>query len=145
MEGHPYRVDAALAAVADREVERRWRVALEAGEPGLVVVLARQLVLRVLPVIEQTCWLHAERSGLERAQCERVIDEASIKLLLRLLHDRSWPSLPALAAAIAHSCLNAPRREAAGARFPLRPRLRLLEAEECVSLADTTSAGGEDE
>ena len=141
MEEHPYRIDAALAAATDREVERRWREALEAGEQGLALVLARQLVLRLLPVVEQTCRLRGARIGLEQSECERLIDEASIKLLLRLLHDSSAPSLPALAAAITRASLDAPRREPVGARFPLRPRLRLVGAED-VPLSDSKQIGG---
>jgi hypothetical protein len=126
MEEHLYRIDAALAAIADCEVEARLRQALETGEQVLVIVLARQLALRVLPVIERTCWLHAEEAGIERSECERVIEEALIKLLLRLLHDRSWRSLPGLASAITRSCLEESRRQTARAGFRLRPRLRLV-------------------
>ena len=124
MEGSLYRIDAALAALADREVETRWRQALAAGEQEMIVVLARQLVLRGLPVIEQTCLL---RAGLDRWECERAIEEASIKLLVRLLHDRSWSNLSALAAGIAAGCLDGPhRRREAIATVPVRPRLRLV-------------------
>jgi hypothetical protein len=127
VEGRLYRIDAALAALADREVETRWRQALASGERGTIIVLARQLVLRALPVIEQTCLLRAERAGLERCECERAIEESSIKLLLRLLHDGRWSSVGALAAGIATKCLDQPgrRREAMGLA-PLRPRLHLV-------------------
>lgn len=122
-----YRIDAVLAALDGREVEMRWRQALAAGELTLVVVLARQLVLRGLPVIEQTCRLRAESAGLDRCECERAIEEASIKLLLRLLHDGSWSNLGALAAGIAAACLDAPRREReTSGLVPLRPTLRLV-------------------
>lgn len=127
MEGRLYRIDAALAALADDEVETRWRQALASDEQEMVVVLARQLVLRALPVIEQTCRLRAESAGLDRCECEQAIEEASIKLLLRLLHDGCWSSLGALAAGIAQACLDRPRhRENAIALVSLRPRLRLV-------------------
>lgn len=126
MEERLYRLDAALAALANREVEARWRQALADGERETVLVLARQLVLRSLPVIEQACQLRAERAGLDGGECERAIDEASIKLLLRLLHDDCWSSLGALAATVASACLDQPRRRGDAALVALRPRLRLV-------------------
>lgn len=127
MEERLYRLDAALAALANREVEARWRQALADGERETVLVLARQLVLRSLPVIEQTCLLRAERAGLDGGECERAIDEASIKLLLRLLHDDCWSSLGALAATIASACVGQPRRRRDDVPLvALRPRLRLV-------------------
>jgi hypothetical protein len=127
VDGSPYRTDAALAALTDPEVETRWRQALASDDREMVVVLARQLVLRALPLIEETCQLRAERAGLDQCECEHAIEEASMKLLLRLLHDNSWSSLGALAAGIARTCLDQPRRRRSAIGFvPLRPRLRIV-------------------
>lgn len=137
MEQGLYRVDAALAALTDRDVETRWRQALASDEQDMVAVLARQLVLRALPVIEETCQLHAERSGPSTCDCEQTTEEAAIKLLLRLLHDGSWTSLGALAAGIARACLDQPRRRRDTlAQVPLRPRLRLVAARDVTRARD---------
>jgi hypothetical protein len=128
MDRRPYPIDAALAALADRDVETRWREARESDMQETVIVLARQLVLRALPMIEQTCRLRADRAGFSQEECERVTEEASINLLLRLLHDDSWANLGALAAAIAEACLNQTRCHHA-ALPALRPQLRLITAE----------------
>jgi hypothetical protein len=70
--------------------------------------------------------LHAEGDGVERSECEPLIEAASIKLLLRLLHDCSWQNLPALAAGIVRACLAEPRCAQPNACFPLRPQPRLV-------------------
>src|SRR3954470_5806875 len=96
-----HHADATLAALSDAEVERGWRLALRSRETALVVAHARQLVLRKLPLIEQTVELHARATSLRRHDCERIVEETSIKLFLRLLHDDSWRSLSGLAASTA--------------------------------------------
>jgi hypothetical protein len=141
MEELLHQVDAALAALPDAEIERRWRHALAAGENALVFVLGRQLVLRALPVIEQTIELHARTVALEPRDRERLIGEAAIKLLLRLLHDSSWRSVSGLAATTTQRVVAAPSPTRAPVWFLQRPRLRLVGRNEPIE--QKRNGGGE--
>ncbi len=120
-----YRIDASLAALDNHEVEALWRQTVASNDQVNLLVLARQLVLRALPVIEQTCRLCGRRVGLDGWACERAIEEASIKLLLRLLHDVGWSSLGAVAASVARTAVQQARPRGNGSVVvSLRPPLR---------------------
>lgn len=122
-----YRIDASLATLDTNEVEALWRKTVASNDQMHLLVLARQLVLRALPVIEQTCRLCGRRVGLDGWACERAIEEASIKLMLRLLHDVRWSSLGAVAASVARIAIQQARSRGSGrAVVSLMPRLRVV-------------------
>ncbi len=122
-----YRIDASLATLDYSEVEALWREAVASNDQKDLLVLARQLALRSLPVIEQTCRLCGRRVGLDEWACVLAVEEASIKLVLRLLHDVRWSSLGAIAASVARTAIQEVRPRGNGrAVVPLRPARRLV-------------------
>lgn len=121
-----YRIDASLATLDNHEVEALWRKTVASNDQVNRLMLARQLVLRALPVIEQTCRLCGRRVGLDGWACERAIEEASIKLMLRLLHDVRWSSLGAVAASMARTVIQQARPRGNGRVVVSRPQLRVV-------------------
>ena len=104
-----YRLDASLAALDNDQIEELWRTAVANNERKNMLILARQLVLRAQPVIEHTCLMCGRRVGLDSQTCDRAIEETSIRLMLRLLHDTRWPNLGAIAAFLAKTTVQQTR------------------------------------
>jgi hypothetical protein len=120
-------LDAQLAALDHAQVETLWRQAIASHDADSAEPLARQLVLRALPILEGACRLRGSRARMSDADIAVAVREASVKLMLRLLHHADWRSLGGLAAEIASEVIDDPRRRRrpqvnpfAGARSPLR-------------------------
>lgn len=91
--------------------------------------VVRELVLRAVRAIESVCRTRGAARGLSREQVLKAIDDASVRLLLRLQrHDRQ-PPVTALAAEIAAACVDAqtPAPPAPPRLAPRRPQLRLAD------------------
>ncbi len=122
-------VDAQLATLDDQQIETLWRQALARPDHDELEPLARQLVLRALPAIEGACRMRGERVGMSEPDLAAAAREASVKLMLRLLHHTGWRSLAGLASQLAGEVIADPRRRRStsdGLFTPARPTLRLL-------------------
>lgn len=98
------------------------------GDRRLEYVI-RALVLRTVPVIEKVCRARGTARGLSRDQILKSIDDASVRLLLRLKRPDRQPAVTAVAAAIAAASVDAqePQPPAAPRLAPRRPELRVAE------------------
>lgn len=100
-------------------------VALEEGRVQMVAdndsrldIVIRELVLRATRAIESVCRQRGIDRGLSRDQILKSIDDASVRLLLRLKRPDRQAAVTAVAAEIAASCVDAQEAEA-----PTTPRL----------------------
>jgi hypothetical protein len=91
--------------------------------------VVRVLVLRAVVVIENVCRTRGKARGLSRDQILRAIDDASARMLLRLERSDPQPTITAVAAEIAATCVDACEPEPAiGPRLaPRRPELRVVD------------------
>lgn len=98
------------------------------GDERLGIVI-RALVLRAVPVIEKVCRTRGTARGLSREQILKSIDDASVRLLLRLQRPDRQPAVPAVAADIAAACVDVrePQPPAAPRLAARRPELHLAE------------------
>jgi hypothetical protein len=103
-------LDAKLSALDDAHIGALWRQAIANHDADDAEPLARQLVLRTLPTLEGACRLRGSRAGMSDADIAVAVREASVKLMLRLLHHDHWRSLGGLAAEIASEVIHDPRR-----------------------------------
>jgi hypothetical protein len=124
-----HQLDAQLAALDNPQIETLWRQAVERGDHDNAEPLARQLVLRALPALESACHTWGSRNGMSEPDIAAGIREASVKLMLRLLHHSQWSSLTGLAAQIAREVIDDPRRRRRPVMndfAPTSPVLRLI-------------------
>jgi hypothetical protein len=118
----------ALRGLDDLALEE-VRVQMVADGDARLDLVIRELVLRAVCAIESVCrTLGADRS-LSREQILKAIDDASVRLLLRLKRPDRQPAVTAVAAEIAAACVDAQQPEApAPPRLaPRRPQLRLTD------------------
>jgi hypothetical protein len=98
------------------------------GDQRLELVI-RVLVLRAVPVIERVCRKRGTDCGLKRAEIYKAIDDASVRMLLRLKRPDRQPAITAVAAEIAAACVDAQEPQSPG--LPLlalrRPDLRVAD------------------
>ncbi len=109
---------------AQLEVVRAGMIA--DGDERLELVI-RVLVLRAVPVIERVCRKRGSDRGLTATQIHKAIDDASVRMLLRLKRPDRQPAVIAIAAEIATACVDAqePQPAAAPRLASRRPDLRL--------------------
>ena len=90
----------------------------------------RALVLRAVPVIERVCRKRGTDRALSRVQISKAIEDASVRMLLRLNRPDRLPPVTALAAEIAAACIDAQQPTSpTGPRLATqRPDLRLATA-----------------
>jgi len=93
-------------------------------------LVIRALVLRAVPVIERVCRKRGTDRALSRAQISKAIEDASVRMLLRLNRPDRQPPVTALAAEIAVACIDAqePRSPTLPRLATRRPDLRLTNA-----------------
>jgi hypothetical protein len=105
------------------------RVRMVADGDGRLDFVIRELVLRAVRAIESVCRTRGRDCDLSREQVLTAIDDASVRLLLRLKRPDRQPAVTAVAAEIAAACVDAQTRErSASPRLaPRRPRLRVAE------------------
>jgi hypothetical protein len=105
------------------------RVQMIANGDGRLDVVIRELVLRAVRVIESVCRTRGDDRGLSREQILKAIDDASVRLMLRLARPDRQPAVPALAAEIAAACVDAqtPAPPTPPRLAPRRPELRVVE------------------
>jgi hypothetical protein len=122
-------IDARLATLDDQQIQILWRAAVDRRDGEDLEPLVRQLVLRALPAIESACRIHGRRARYSEQEIQTATREASLKLMLRLLHKSRWRSLTALASQLAGEVIADPgrRRRTAPPRLATqRPALRLI-------------------
>ena len=85
------------------------------------MLVIRELVLRAVRVIESVCRARGTDRGLSREQILKAIDDASVRVLLRLNRPDRQPAVTAVAAEIAAACVDA-QTPAAPAQPRLAPR-----------------------
>lgn len=107
--------------------EVRVQMALD-GDERLEFVI-RELVLRAVRAIETVCRTRGTSRGLSQNQILKAIDDASVRLLLRLSRPDRQPAVAAVAAAIAAACVDAqtPEPQQPPRLAPRRPQLRLAD------------------
>ena len=130
---HRDRIDeAALRCLDDIALEdgRVWMVADE--DPRLDLVL-RELMLRATQAIESVCRNRGSDCGLSREQVMKSIEDASVRLLLRLMRGDRQAPVTAVAAEIAASCVDAQERQT-------WPEPRLAARRPVLRVADEPSA-----
>jgi len=105
------------------------RVQMVADGDGRLDVVIRELVLRAVRVTESVCRTRGTNRGLSREQVLHAIDDASVRLLLRLKRPDRQPAVSAVAAEIAAGCVDAqtPAAPAPPRLAPRRPQLRVAE------------------
>jgi hypothetical protein len=105
------------------------RVQMVADEDGRLDMVIRELVLRAVRTIESVCRTRGADRGLSREQVLKVVDDASVRLLLRLRRPDRQPAVSAMAAEIAADCVNAqePAAPAPPRLAPRRPQLRVAD------------------
>ena len=93
-------------------------------------LVIRALVLRAVPVIERVCRKRGTDRALSRAQISNAIEDASVRMLLRLKRLDRQPAITALAAEIAAACIDAqqPTSPTVPRLAARRPDLRLTNA-----------------
>jgi hypothetical protein len=92
-------------------------------------LVIRVLVLRAVPVIERVCRKRGGDRGLTSTQIHKAIDDASVRVLLRLMRPDRQPAVTAIAAEIATACIDAQELQLAAAPrlVTRRPDLRLAD------------------
>ena len=105
------------------------RVQMVADNDSRLDAVIRELVLRAVRVVESVCRTRGEDRGLSREQILKAIDDASVRLMLRLTRSDRQPPVTAMAAEIAAACTNAqtPQTLAPPRLAPRRPQLRVAE------------------
>lgn len=105
------------------------RVQMVADGDGRLDVVIRELVLRAVRAIETVCRTRGTDRGLSREQILKSIDDASVRLLLRLKRPDRQPPVTAVAAEIAAACIDAqtPETQAPPRLVGRRPQLRLAD------------------
>jgi hypothetical protein len=118
----------ALRRLDDAALEE-VRVQLAADADGHLEIVIRELVLRAVRTIESVCRTRGGDRGLSREQILKSIDDASVRLLLRLGRPDRQPPVTAVAAEIAAACVDAqtPEPQAARRLAPRRAQLRLAD------------------
>lgn len=114
------------------------RVQMIADGDSRLEVVIRELVLRAVRVIESVCRTRGTDRGLSRDQILKSIDDASVRLLLRLKRPDRQPPVTAVAAEIAAACVSAqqPASLVPPRLASRRPELRVAE-----QLGDALSDG----
>ncbi|HEX3853856.1 MAG TPA: hypothetical protein VHW01_22990 [Polyangiaceae bacterium] len=105
------------------------RVQMVSDSDARLDVVIRELVLRAVRVIESVSRTRGAARGLAREQILKAIDDASVRLLLRLKRPDRQRAVTAVAAEIAAACVDAqtPETPAAPRLAPPRPELRIAE------------------
>jgi hypothetical protein len=105
------------------------RVQMVADNDGRLDVVIRELVLRAVRVVESVCRTRGIDRRLSREQVLKAIDDASVRLLLRLKRPDRQPPVTAVAAEIAAACVDAqtPAVPAQPRLAPRRPELRVTD------------------
>jgi hypothetical protein len=118
----------AIRRLDDHPLEE-LRVQMVADNDGRLDVVIRELVLRAVRVIESVSRTRGNDRGLAREQILKAIDDASVRLLLRLKRPDRQPAVTAVAAEIAAACVDAqtPETPAPPRLAPPRPELRIAE------------------
>jgi hypothetical protein len=107
----------ALRRLDDVELEE-GRVQMVADDDSRLDIVIRELLLRSTRAIESVCQERGIGRGLSRGQILKSIEDASVRLLLRLKRPDRQAAVTAVAADIAASCVDAQEPEA-----PTAPRL----------------------
>jgi hypothetical protein len=118
----------ALRRLDDAALEE-VRVQMVAHGGGRLEIVIRELVLRAVRTIESVCRTRGSDRGLSREQTLRSIDDASVRLLLRLGRPERQPPVTAVAAELAAACV-----DAQSSKPPAPPRLAPRRAQ--LRLAD---------
>lgn len=128
MENFDRHDDHAFRRLDDLQLEILRAEMIADGDERLEVVI-RSLVLRAVSVIEKVCHARGTARGLSRDQILKSIDDASVRLLLRLQRPDRQPAITAVAAEIAAACVDAqePQPAATPRLAPRRPELRLAQ------------------
>jgi hypothetical protein len=98
------------------------------GDERLELVI-RVLVLRAVPAIERVCRKRGGDRGLSGAQIQKAIDDAAVRMLLRLKRPDRQSTVTAIAAELATACVDAqePQPAATPRLASRRPELRVAE------------------
>lgn len=118
----------AFRRLDDAQLEAVRAEMIANGDERLEYVI-RALVLRAVPVIEKVSRTRGTARGLSRDQVLKSIDDASVRLLLRLKRPDRQAAVTAMAAEIAAACVDAQEAQppAAPRLAARRPDLRLAE------------------
>lgn len=105
------------------------RVEMIADDDSRLDLVIRELVLRAVRTIESVCRTRGADRGLAREQVVKAIDDASVRLLMRLMRPDRQPAVTAVAAEIAADCVDAqtPQEPTPPRLAPRRPQLRVAE------------------
>lgn len=105
------------------------RVQMIADGDSRLDLVIRELVLRAVRVIESVCRTRGTDRGLSRDQILKSIDDASVRLLLRLKRPDRQPPVTAVAAEIAAACVSThePAPPVPPRLASRRPELRVAE------------------
>ena len=127
----------AFRRLDDMQLEAIRSEMLSDGDERLELVI-RALVLRAVPVIERVCRKRGTDRALSRAEISKAIEDASVRMLLRLNRPDRQPLVTGLAAEIAVACIDAqqPTSPTVPRLAARRPDLRLTNA-----LGDTVKDG----
>lgn len=122
--------DAQMAGLDDLQLEVTRLFMVRSADSRLELVL-RHLVLRGLAAITRVCDDAAAAHGLTGEQRAAAIEDASVRLTLRLRRAESLPSVGALAAHLAADCIAVqhPETETAPKLVARRPQLRVVNDE----------------
>jgi len=120
--------DDAVGRLDDGALEVTRLRMLRDGDERLELVL-RHLVIRGLPMIGRVCADRAQALGLSDAQRQAAIEDAGVRLLLRLGLEERLPRVGAIAAHLAAECTDAQLSKPQGApRLAVpQPQLRIVE------------------
>jgi hypothetical protein len=105
------------------------RVQMVASDDSRLDIIIRELVLRAVRTIESVCRTRGDDRGLSREQVLKAIDDASVRLLLRLTRPDRQPAVSAVAAELAATCVDAqaPAATVPPRLAPRRPELRIAD------------------
>ena len=114
------------------------RVQMVGYGDGRLDLVIRELVMRAVRVIESVCRTRGNERGLSRDQILKSVDDASVRLLLRLKRPDHQAPVTAVAAEIAAACVHAqqPAAPAPPRLASRRPELRVAD-----ELGDALSDG----
>src|SRR4051794_20135160 len=120
--------DLALRRLDDLALEE-VRVQMVADSDSRLDLVIRELVLRAVRTIESVCRTRGDDRGLSREQVLKAIDDASVRVLLRLERPDRQPAVSAVAAEIAADCVSAqePAAPAPPRLAPRRAQLRVAD------------------